>query len=473
MITLFDIISVLPTLNLRGAQFSPDTPLRRFVHDPASVEEGDVFIAATVTKEENNGRWYQQSRRIDGWHLNFHDGIAEAVARGAKVILCEDIALATDKAVFIQVPRVVPALATIARELVKRRGIKVIGVTGSSGKTSVVHALCEFLLHSGARVAKLYTRRPTPISLPREICTTLALHSSLEYLIAEYPIDHEGCMKTLLDILPADVGIVLNVRDAHLNWFQSKTAIAAEKAVLVKSLRPEGIAILNADDSLVAAMQADTKAHVLTYSTGSSANASVRVEHKETFHSESRLEVSIEQNQTQIVVNYVGAPAAEVIAPIVSCAFALGIPQHTFPASAQLVKPMDGRMSWHQVSPFLTLFNNSGKMAPTNLVHLVEAIEGVTWKGRRVLFLASVESNETPSPDRSVFSRLVKCFDDVFVVDYPQVEDWLCQEFGHVQLCSLERVRITMAHIVSTTRQMASVICMVGSEYSHLREVVV
>ena len=85
-----------------------------------------------------------------------------------------------------------------------------------------------------------------------------------------------GHIAYLCELTPPDISIVLNVGTAHLGEFGSREAIAAAKGEIVEALRPEGVAILNADDPLVAAMAERTSATVLTY--GASAGADLRIQ---------------------------------------------------------------------------------------------------------------------------------------------------------------------------------------------------
>ena len=114
----------------------------------------------------------------------------------------------------------------------------------------------------------------TEIGLP---LTVLTADQSTRYLVLEMGARHKGDIAYLASLTPPRIGLVLNVGSAHIGEFGSKAAIAAAKGELVEALPDAshgGIAVLNADDELVAAMATRTAADVLWY--GQAPDAAVR-----------------------------------------------------------------------------------------------------------------------------------------------------------------------------------------------------
>ncbi|MGV9680500.1 UDP-N-acetylmuramoyl-tripeptide--D-alanyl-D-alanine ligase [Nocardia sp. NPDC003482] len=169
---------------------------------------------------------------------------------------------------------VLAALAKLARAVVDRlvgeSGLTVVGVTGSSGKTSTKDLLASVLAPLGEVVAP-------PGSFNNEIghpWTALRATRSTRYLVLELSARGHGHIKALTEIAPPRIGVVLNVGTAHLGEFGSREAIAQAKGELVEALPADGVAVLNADDAKVAAMASRTAARVVTV--GQSAGAEVR-----------------------------------------------------------------------------------------------------------------------------------------------------------------------------------------------------
>ncbi|MDY5786091.1 UDP-N-acetylmuramoyl-tripeptide--D-alanyl-D-alanine ligase [Corynebacterium sp.] len=160
--------------------------------------------------------------------------------------------------------------AHVARTLSERNGLCITGVTGSAGKTSTKDLIAAVLSASGETVAP-------PGSFNNEIghpYTVLRCTESTDFLVAEMSARGIGHIAHLARIAPPKVGVVLNVGSAHLGEFGSRDNIARAKGELVEALPSAdegGIAILNADDDLVAGMRSRTRARVVTFSVSSRA----------------------------------------------------------------------------------------------------------------------------------------------------------------------------------------------------------
>lgn len=159
------------------------------------------------------------------------------------------------------------ALATaVAAELVAG-GLRIVGITGSSGKTSTKDLIAAVLQPLGEMVAP-------PGSFNNELglpWTVLRATESTDYLVLEMSARHPGNIAVLAAIAPPSIAVVLNVGTAHLGEFGSREMIAATKGELVEAVPAGGVAILNADDAVVAAMAARTSARVVTVGRGSTA----------------------------------------------------------------------------------------------------------------------------------------------------------------------------------------------------------
>jgi UDP-N-acetylmuramoyl-tripeptide--D-alanyl-D-alanine ligase len=212
--------------------------------DSRRVAGGDLFVA------------------LPGEHGDGHDHAAAAVAAGATGVLA---------ARAVGVPAVVvddpaAALATLACHEAARLPAKVVGITGSTGKTSTKDLVAQVLERAGRTVAAVGSFN-NELGLP---LTVLRADADTEFLVLEMSARGTGHIAWLCAVAPPDAGVVLNVGVAHLGEFGSREAIAAAKGELVAALPADGVAILNADDPLVMAMR--TRARVVTF------NGDVRAE---------------------------------------------------------------------------------------------------------------------------------------------------------------------------------------------------
>jgi UDP-N-acetylmuramoyl-tripeptide--D-alanyl-D-alanine ligase len=195
---------------------------------------------------------------IPGEHVDGHDFVADAGELGAVA----SIVSAEVAAPSIVVADSVTALAALAAAVVRRLPhTTVIGITGSSGKTSTKDLLAQLLARHGPTVAP-------PGSFNNELghpYTVLRATKETRYLVLETSARGVGHIRYLTEIAPPHIGVVLNVGTAHLGEFGTREIIARSKGELVEALPRDGVAILNADDALVSAMATLTVAQVVTF----------------------------------------------------------------------------------------------------------------------------------------------------------------------------------------------------------------
>ncbi len=210
--------------------------------DSRTVAPGDLFVA------------------VVGAHHDAHDFAGAAVAAGAVAVLA-----ARDLEVpCVVVDDTVAALGRLARGYLDRLDAVVVGVTGSSGKTSTKDLLAQVLPLLGPTVAPQGSFN-TEVGLP---LTALTCDASTRVLVAEMGARGLGHIAYLCRIAPPRIGVVLNVGSAHVGEFGSREAIAQTKGELVEAVPPAaegGVAVLNADDPLVVAMASRTQGAVVTF----------------------------------------------------------------------------------------------------------------------------------------------------------------------------------------------------------------
>ena len=143
--------------------------------------------------------------------------------------------------------------------LSRHDNLQVIAITGSYGKTSVKFIVAEIL---GLRYNVLAT--PGSFNTPMGICLVIntRLKPDHQILVLEMGARYAGDIAELCDIAQPDISIITEVGIAHLETMGSQEAIAREKGTLVRRLKPDGVAVLNADNAYVRAMQEDAPGKV-------------------------------------------------------------------------------------------------------------------------------------------------------------------------------------------------------------------
>ena len=200
--------------------------------DTRDIQSGDLYVAL-------------KGERFDG-----HQFVAEANAAGAVGALVSDFQAEIDANNMpqVQVADTRIALGELAAYWRQKFTGKLIGITGSNGKTSVKE-MCGKILVDHANASSVLSTRGNlnnDIGLPLML---LELRESHQYAVIEMGANHVGEIDYLTSIARPDVALVNNVGPAHLEGFGSLENIAKTKAEIYNGLSDDGIAIINLDDA--------------------------------------------------------------------------------------------------------------------------------------------------------------------------------------------------------------------------------
>jgi len=165
----------------------------------------------------------------------------------------------------IVVKDVIEAVSILAAFVRKRlTNLKVIGITGSQGKTSTKDLLSHMLSNVGPTVAPKGSFN-NDLGLP---ITLLECDEHTQFCILEMGARHKGDIARLCEIAQHDIGVVLTVGTAHLGEFGSVEGIAETKSEIIQTLRPDGIAILGTYDKYTPAMATLHSGRVINFGNG-------------------------------------------------------------------------------------------------------------------------------------------------------------------------------------------------------------
>ena len=237
---------------VRGTLRGPDAVVSTVGIDSRAVGPGSLFVAIS-------------GERVDG-----HDFVADAFERGAVAAVVHRPEIAGR---VIEVPDTGRALRDLAAdERGRMRGARVVGITGSNGKTSSKDL-------AAAVVGTRLRTHASPASFNNEIGLPLTLLDAppgVEVVVAEMGSRREGDVRLLCDVARPDAVVVTNVGLAHMGIFGSWDAIVRAGAEAVEWLGADGTAILNADDPVARSYADGSDANVITF--GVDPGADVRAE---------------------------------------------------------------------------------------------------------------------------------------------------------------------------------------------------
>jgi UDP-N-acetylmuramoyl-tripeptide--D-alanyl-D-alanine ligase len=180
---------------------------------------------------------------IKGEQFDGHDFAAQAQQVGAVAMLVSSTLDSTLPQIRVEDTRL--ALAELAGYWRSLLPVKIAGVTGSNGKTSVKEMIAAILATQGET---LYTQGNlnNDIGVP---LTLLRLEPSHRFAVIEMGANHPGEIAYTSRYARADVSVITNVGPAHIEGFGSLDGIADSKAEIIESLAPDGVAVLNRDDA--------------------------------------------------------------------------------------------------------------------------------------------------------------------------------------------------------------------------------
>ena len=244
-----------------------DKEITDYSIDSRSVNAGELFFALS---QEDYARAGFNGEFADGHEFiedAFRRGAIAAVARGERVN--SDPRLATIKDRLLSVDDAIAALQTLAHRVYEAWAKPVVGITGSAGKTTAKELTSHLLSSAGRRVLKSERNYNNGLGLPLSVLRMVSEGRSpadFDLAVLEMGMSsptHE--IERLCRITPPDVGVELMVAPVHLEHLGSIENIAAAKAELIEGLKPNGIAVLNADDDWVMKMSAKHHGRTITF----------------------------------------------------------------------------------------------------------------------------------------------------------------------------------------------------------------
>ena len=234
--------------------FTTNTVVQGYSIDSRTLAVDELFFAV-------------RGERVDG-----HAYVETALANGAAaaVVSMRWLAPATvDSCKLLRVPDedadcILAAMQKLAREVRRRWGRRVIGITGSAGKTTTKECVAE-VLRTRFRVLKTEGNLNNHFGLPLQL---LRLEPEHDVAVLEMGMNHAGEIAALCRIAEPDWAVVSNVAPVHLEFFSDGIeGIARAKRELVDALPPKGLAFLNGDDERVAKFGAGRGERAVLYGT--------------------------------------------------------------------------------------------------------------------------------------------------------------------------------------------------------------
>ena len=341
-----------------------------------SVQAGEVVVTGAVvtdSREAEPGSLYVA--RI-GESMDGHRFVGGARDLGAVAALTSR---PVDELPCVVVDDVQEAFVAISRAVLDRAtDLTVIGITGSSGKTSTKDLLGTVLAAAAPTIAPVGSYN-SEVGVP---LTVTRVTDDTRFLVVEMGARGVGHIAYLTRIAPPRIGVVLNVGTAHVGEFGSREAIGRAKAELVEALPPDGVAVLNADDPVVRSMAGRTDARVVLV--GEAADATVRAaDVVVASDGRARFRALTPQGETTIALRLVGRHHVGNALAVLAVALECGIPLEQASASvAEADVVSRWRMEVTERPDGVTVVNDAYNANPDSMRAALAALQSMG-EGRR------------------------------------------------------------------------------------------
>jgi|HubBroStandDraft_5_1064220.scaffolds.fasta_scaffold04235_6 UDP-N-acetylmuramoyl-tripeptide--D-alanyl-D-alanine ligase len=343
-----------------AGEFDPNAVAQGYSIDSRTLQPGELFFAV-------------KGERMDG-----HDFVDQALEKGAvaAIIRKDQLARYADKDRLVVVDDTLSALQTLASAVRRLWGKPLIGVTGSTGKTTTKESIAH-VLSTRFRVLKSEGNFNNHFGLPLML---LKIEPEHDLAVIEMGMSHAGEIAALALIAQPEIGVVTNVAPVHLEFFESVAGIARAKYELIEALPAVGTAILNGDDEYVSQFGRDFRGKVVLY--GLRASSDVRAENIQTQGADgSTFDVVVGSCREKATLHLVGAHNIYNALAAVAVGLERGMsPSEAVAALASLV-PADKRGQVVKLGN-ITVINDCYNCNPKALEAMVDALAAMPAKRR-------------------------------------------------------------------------------------------
>ena len=374
--------------------------------DSRRLQPGEMFVAL-------------QGEQFDG-----HAFAAAAAQRGAAVILVSSAFAQQPEArrvgesggdglAVIAVPDTLAALQEMARAQRRRFAGKVVGITGSNGKTTVKEM-------TSAVLEQRYATFRSPGNLNNHIGLPLAwlsLPAGVEVCVCEMGMNHLGEIRQLCSVAQPHIGVVTNVALAHVGYLGSLDEVQQAKGELIDALEADGIAVVNADDPRTRAIGTRAPGRVIAFGRSPDAEVRGRVVADGGFDGlQCELEIDGAVWPCQVALpgqhNLSNALAAAAVG------VALHVPPAQIVAGLQSYRGMYGRMAVRRLRDDIVVIDDSYNANPDSTRAALQVLQQAGQGGRRIAVLGDMLElgDAAPALHRDIGALACQCGVNTLIV---------------------------------------------------------
>jgi len=346
---VFSLNDVLKTASGTLISGTPETMFYGVSTDSRLISKGNLFVA------------------LKGENFDGHDFLRTALQQGAAGVLVSDdekikAIAGNNKVAVIKVADTLTALGDLAHAWRKKFSIPVIGLTGSSGKTTTKEMIAAIISRK-KNILKTEGNLNNLIGLPQTIFCLTGEH---ELAVLEMGTNTRGEIERLTRIAEPSIGLITNVGPAHLAGFGSVDVVGEEKGDLFLNMPSSGTAVVNTDDEAIAAVSEKWSGRKITFSM--SPNADVTVNHIERNGAKGvRFNLVIAGNVQKVEMKITGLHHVYDAMAAAATAFAAEMDCKTIGEGLAAFRPFSGRMEIIRLRNGAFLIDDSYNANPSSV----------------------------------------------------------------------------------------------------------
>lgn len=344
--------------------------------DSRTIRVGEIF-------------WAIKGERFDGACY-----AKDAIEKGASAVVASEAALGDlleqrGNCPVLVVKDSLEALGEFASWHQRRLGLRVVGVTGSCGKTTTKELIADFLqIH--CKTLRTMGNFNNQIGLP---LTLLKADPSHEWAVLEMGMNQPGEIGKLCKIALPEAGIITNVQPVHLEGLGSIEAVADEKASLFRALPKRGLAVVNLDDAHVVHKARDIVCKKVGYSFGRPCDEMlpvVRLLDWKPVENGTQIMLSLSTGEViNLTTSFIGEANIRNIVASFAMAFSLGITPAEIANALLTSKPVAGRLSMRRLAGDIWLIDDIYNANPASVELSLDCL-GIWGKGAKVAILGDM-----------------------------------------------------------------------------------
>ncbi len=333
--------------------------------DSRTVQAGDLFVP------------------LRGDSYDGHDYLTQAIQNGAAACLSEEM-IGGLLVPVVKVTDTLKALGDLAAAMRRQFAGPVVGITGTSGKTTCKEMLAA-ILENDAPGLKSAGNFNNLIGVP---LTLFELKSEHRWAVVEMGMSARGEIARLAEIATPNIGLITNVGAGHLENFDGISGVARAKGELFISLPTEGVALINADDPEVCLLPVANGVRKVLFGTGS--DAAIRADKITSQNGSVGFDLEIDGVIQRVVLPLPGRHNVSNALGAAAAASVLGLGLTEIAAGLEAFKPCPGRMELLELPGDIVVLEDSYNANPLSVHAALDALYDLGSPGRRIAVLADM-----------------------------------------------------------------------------------